>query len=611
MFSTLRTLLLISAIVCMSPASRAADPAAIKRAIAQGEAYLRNLQRPNGSWPFVGHAPGQPAHAEVGATALAAVTLLECGAGRDDPAIQRAATFVRAAVSNLTFTYSISTCIIFFDRLGDLEDTKRIELLTLRLLGGQRPQDGNWGYECPLIRENEVEQIRNALARPGATPAREGSGEGDPGAQPRAGVGTAPANHSTTQFAVFALWIGRKQGIPVRAALGAVETHFRLTQSEDGTWDYPIIMTRGVNPSMTCAGLIGLAIAYGYANDAVLNSQLPFNERRAKRKPVGFEGNRDFNVRLGLLALGNMMDLAMLPPRKAIKSTGQPESERPVIYPRNPNKSQNYFLWSLERVAVAYGLETIGNKDWYGKGADLLLATQEPNGSWHNDFNGDAAETAFGLLFLKRADLAPDLSATLRGKIRDPGRILRAGGSLPKGQGRQTATKSEPPAPTRGDRPKLSFGDDEATAQRSTEFTSEAARLSSQLVEAPPDTQLAKLEKLRDAKGVANTGALALAIPQLNGRVKNVARDALAQRLSTMTAETLKDKFSDADAEIRRAAAVASAMKEEKELIPDLIDLLSDPQTSVARAAEAALKALTKKDFGLKPEMWREWWNQR
>ena len=75
---------------------------------------------------------------------LEAMGLLE--SRREDPAIENAAAYLRVAATSLTFTYSLSTCIIFFDRLGDPEDTKRIELLTIRLLGGQRPQDGTWGY---------------------------------------------------------------------------------------------------------------------------------------------------------------------------------------------------------------------------------------------------------------------------------------------------------------------------------------------------------------------------------------------------------------------------------------------------------------------------------
>ena len=40
-----------------------------------------------------------------------------------------------------------------------------------------------------------------------------------------------------------------------------------------------------------------------------------------------------------------------------------------------------YFLWSLERVAVALDLDTIGKKDWYGWGAEILLENQAPNGA--------------------------------------------------------------------------------------------------------------------------------------------------------------------------------------------------------------------------------------
>jgi hypothetical protein len=76
-----------------------------------------------------------------------------------------------------------------------------------------------------------------------------------------------------------------------------------------------------------------------------------------------------------------------------------------------------YFLWSVERIAVLFSLKSIGNKDWYLWGAEMLLAHQEPNGCWerggyyqpHQIIN-----TCFALLFLKRANLAPDLSDNLR-----------------------------------------------------------------------------------------------------------------------------------------------------------------------------------------------------
>src|SRR5262249_37077417 len=123
--------------------------------------------------------------------------------------------------------------------------------------------------------------------------------------------------------------------------------------------------------------------------------------------------NRDPAVRLGLLALGSMLDMALaLPPQT---NPGKP----PVAVSSGVHRSQNYLPWSLERVAVAFGLETIGKKDWYGMGSELLLLTQSQDGYWTNTFTGPVAETCFGLLFLRRANLAPDLSARLRGHVKD------------------------------------------------------------------------------------------------------------------------------------------------------------------------------------------------
>ena len=65
-----------------------------------------------------------------------------------------------------------------------------------------------------------------------------------------------------------------------------------------------------------------------------------------------------------------------------------------------------------------------------------------------------------------------------------------------------------------------------------------------------------------------------------------------------MKATTLGRYLKDEDPEIRRAAALACAMKESKAQVPDLIRLLSDREAAVARAAHAALMDLTGQDFG-------------
>src|SRR5262249_54493676 len=75
-----------------------------------------------------------------------------------------------------------------------------------------------------------------------------------------------------------------------------------------------------------------------------------------------------------------------------------------------------YFLWSVERVGVLYNLRTIGGKDWYRWGADLLVKHQGADGSWAcGGYWGSShhVDTSFALLFLKRANRTRDLTRKL------------------------------------------------------------------------------------------------------------------------------------------------------------------------------------------------------
>jgi hypothetical protein len=147
----------------------------------------------------------------------------------------------------------------------------------------------------------------------------------------------------------------------------------------------------------------------------------------------------------------------------------------------------------------------------------------------------------------------------------------------------------------------------------------DAADLSAELVDAPPAKRAKVLAKLRDSKGTENTLALAHAITQLDGDARKKAREALAERLSSMKASTLVGYLEEADPELRRAAALAAAMKEDTTFVGRLIDLLNDPEKTVERAAYAALKSLTKQDLGPAADAtdnqkakairaWQAWW---
>ena len=71
----------------------------------------------------------------------------------------------------------------------------------------------------------------------------------------------------------------------------------------------------------------------------------------------------------------------------------------------------------------------VTDKDWYRWGAEILLKNQQGDGGWHGAYSQGGSDTGFALLFLKRANLAPDLARHLRlyVPVVDPDR--RSGGN--------------------------------------------------------------------------------------------------------------------------------------------------------------------------------------
>src|SRR5262249_2790355 len=98
-------------------------------------------------------------------------------------------------------------------------------------------------------------------------------------------------DNSNTQFAILALWVARRYGLPVDGALGATEPRFRQSVTPDGGWSYTpsfnapppgappvgapatnLADAMGSTPAMTCAGLLGVGVAYGAWNETALRT---------------------------------------------------------------------------------------------------------------------------------------------------------------------------------------------------------------------------------------------------------------------------------------------------------------------------------------------------
>jgi hypothetical protein len=324
---------------------------------------------------------------------LLGLTLLECGAPVDDPMIKQIAAWLRKRKSDLARTYELSLAILFFDRLGDPQDRPLIRTFAQRLLAGQL--DGRtWTYTCPL--EDSRQAVRYGV------PAAAGVAQ-----QPQiiTWQNMFPRNNaalrrtyyrgdnSNTQFAILALWVAQRYGVAAREAILSTEEYFRETQLENGSWGYHPRHPTWCD-SMTCAGLMSLAMRYGISH-----------RKGSDIRPDRLVQVSDAAILRGLRYLDRATE--------NIKVVG---GRIEVVEARDPL----YFLWSLERMAVIYDLRKIGNKEWYPWAAEMLVQTQQANGSWSAPYPWPVG-TCFALLILKRSNLVSDLQLTVRQPPPRPG----------------------------------------------------------------------------------------------------------------------------------------------------------------------------------------------
>jgi hypothetical protein len=370
----------------------------IDEAIARGVAFLQSPQARDKSWCAKSHP--------VGFTSLLALTLLECGVPKDDFIIRAAAGDVRSQVPSNNFTYDVALALLFLDKLADEGDEKLIRLLAIRLVAAQDAA-GGWTYPCPTLDAAAGQELIEFLQADHAarvTKKKKGNAltiperlrrlaifQGSGGVQPGARF-SQNSDNSNTQFALLALWAARRHGVPLGRTFALAEQRFRTTQLADGGWPYRPFPNVRSTPSMTCVGLLGLAIGRGS------EFELLHASKTGPGESVNKLANQDEGIVRGLKRLG--------------QAVGTPTGRTTGVPLVNL-----YFLWSVERVAVLYNLPTIGDKDWYRWGVEVLLSNQQADGRWwepNNSLTEPAVDTCFALLFLNRSDLVPDLGRNLR-----------------------------------------------------------------------------------------------------------------------------------------------------------------------------------------------------
>ena len=265
------------AVLALTQPARAVNNAQIKAAINRGLAFMKQNGMHN---------------TEDGQLAIAGLAMLEGGIDPSDAVMQRIVTEVRERAVTQTATYNLALGIMLLDRIGLEGDIPLIQSLGVRLLFGQS-SGGGWSYQCPGPSDAEAKKLNDGVQtlKGSSGPAKVkpstdvgGSATIDPNVadliRNRPQFPNAPGgdDNSNTQFAILGLWAARRHGVPVEEALSKTEKRFRSTQQQGG-WGYSASQPT-VTHSMTCAGLLGLAIGIGHRGERRLRHRRPRDRRR-------------------------------------------------------------------------------------------------------------------------------------------------------------------------------------------------------------------------------------------------------------------------------------------------------------------------------------------
>ena len=181
-------------------------------------------------------------------------------------------------------------------------------------------------------------------------------------------TGAPYADVSATQFAALALRSASRAGCPVRPGIW-LRTARYLHGLQGPKGGFPYHKGEPLTAGMTAAALSSLILC------------------REQLESAGVER-----------------------PKWLTESTTRAHARLGSVF--DVNKETNHYhycyLYAVERVGMLSGRKVLGEKDWYVRGAEWLLARQEDDGKWVDSTcmaPKDVLGTCFALLFLKKATI--------------------------------------------------------------------------------------------------------------------------------------------------------------------------------------------------------------
>lgn len=180
-------------------------------------------------------------------------------------------------------------------------------------------------------------------------------------------------SNSLTQYGALGMWEYAKRGGEVKNDFWeSVGEHIFTDQNTDGGWGYNNSQARGGGDStgsMTAAGVAILQLA----------------QQRLAREVETPNARLTDAIQRGLDWLDQRFD--------------------PTENPGLKNNYRFYYLYGIERLALAGGLATLNSRDWFAAGSRFILDQENGNGYVGSGARGEMSSrinTAFALSFLAR-----------------------------------------------------------------------------------------------------------------------------------------------------------------------------------------------------------------
>jgi len=394
----------------------------INEAIKAGVKWLKEAQDKDGSWGPVraNSVYGDPSRRgefvrdELGPTAWAVYTLAKCGVKKNDPAILKGMKWIeqntefvfdvmggtpaqrdeathgqvgvnRMSPRSLT-TYESAAIIMMIEAVYE-GSAKLTGKQRKRRLYSDNPLSPPSRSKIPdkVWRRMHERLVHLTVGRRGGGGARGKGSPTIPGTQNLAGGGknqggwrygqtSGDADLSATQFVLLALRAASQAGYPIEKVSPTTwqlaAQYVKNCQNADGGFAYQV--GGGSTGSMTACGVGCLLIC---------KEQMELSE---ERKPPSWI---DDSIKRGMGWLDEHFTAEANPGQTGLNELF-------------------YYLYGVERVGDLSGRKEFNAKDWYVRGAMLLVERQEADGKWV-DATGfpphDVLGTTFALLFLKRA----------------------------------------------------------------------------------------------------------------------------------------------------------------------------------------------------------------